>query len=41
MNYLRPLLKERLLKTTVIYDGQQENPQTENGIINFRHLQWQ
>jgi len=40
MNYLRPLLKERLLKTTVVYDGLQENPQTENGIINFRHLQW-
>ena len=40
MNYLRPLLKERLLKTTVVYDGQQENPQAENGIINFRHLRW-
>jgi hypothetical protein len=41
MNYLRPLLKERLLKTTVVYDGLQENPQIENGIVNFRHLQWQ
>ena len=40
LNYLRPLLKERLLKTTVVYDGQQENPQTDNGIVNFRHLQW-
>ena len=40
LNYLRPLLKERLLKTTVIYDGTQENPQMDNGIINFRHLQW-
>ncbi len=40
MNYLRPLLRERLLKTTVVYDGQQENPQTDNGIVNFRHLQW-
>lgn len=40
LNYLRPLLKERLLKTTVVYDGTQENPQTDNGIVNFRHLQW-
>lgn len=40
LNYLRPLLKERLLKTTVVYDGAQENPQTDNGIVNFRHLQW-
>ena len=40
LNYLRPLLKERMLKTTVIYDGTQENPQPDNGIINFRHLQW-
>lgn len=40
LNYLRPLLKERLLKTTVVYDGTQESLQTDNGIINFRHLQW-
>ena len=40
LNYLRPLLKERLLKTTVVYDGTQESHQTDNGIINFRHLQW-
>ena len=40
LNYLRPLLKERLLKTTVVYDGTQESTQTDNGIINFRHLQW-
>ena len=40
LNYLRPLLKERLLKTTVVYDGTQENPQMDNGIINFRHLKW-
>lgn len=40
LNYLRPLLKERLLKTSVIYDGLQENPQKDNGIINFRHLTW-
>ena len=40
LNYLRPLLKERLLKTTVVYDGYQENPNADNGIVNFRHLQW-
>ena len=40
LNYLRPLLKERLLKTTVVYDGIQESLQTTNGIINFRHLSW-
>ena len=40
LNYLHPLLKERLLKTSVIYDGLQENPQKDNGIINFRHLTW-
>ena len=40
LNYLRPLLKERLLKTTVVYDGMQESSQTDNGMINFRHLQW-
>ena len=48
---LRPTKKERknlvvcrkscTFGQTVVYDGQQENPQTENGIINFRHLQWQ
>ncbi len=40
LNYLSPLLKDRLVKTTVIYDGNQENPQANNGIINFRHLNW-
>ena len=40
LNYLRPLLKERLLKTTVVYDGYQENPNADNGIVNSRHLQW-
>lgn len=38
LNYLRPLLKEHLLKTTVIYDGYQENSADNNGIVNFRHL---
>lgn len=40
LNYLRPLFKERMLKTMVVYDGSQENAKAENGIINFRHLQW-
>jgi predicted AAA+ superfamily ATPase len=40
LNYLRPLLKERMLRTMVVYDGSQENTKMENGIINFRHLQW-
>lgn len=38
LNYLRPLLGDRLQSTMVIYDGQQENPQRENGFLNFRHL---
>ena len=40
LNYLRPLLKERMLKTMVVYDGSQENTEAENSIVNFRHLQW-
>lgn len=38
LNYLHPLLGDRLQSTMVIYDGQQENPQRENGFLNFRHL---
>jgi hypothetical protein len=38
LNYVRPLLADRLIRTTVIYDGDQENPQTDNGFLNFRHL---
>lgn len=38
LNYIRPLLSDRLIRTTVIYDGNQENPQTNNGFINFRHI---
>lgn len=40
LNYLRPLLKDRMLKTMVVYDGSQENAGADNGIINFRHLRW-
>ena len=39
LNYLRTLLKDHLTKTMVIYDGKQENPQAQNAICNFRHLQ--
>lgn len=38
LNYIRPLLAEKLVKTTVIYDGNQENPLAENGFVNFRHI---
>lgn len=38
LDYLRPLLKDKLLKTTLIYDGMQENDKKDNGFINFRHL---
>ena len=38
---VRSNIGKRLTKTTVGYDGTQENPQTDNGIINFRHFQWQ
>lgn len=38
INYLKPLLKERLVKSMVIYDGEQENLLAENGFCNFRHL---
>ena len=36
MNYLRPLLKERLLKTTVVYDGYQSSP-----FVRFWWLVWE
>ncbi|MBO7068035.1 MAG: ATP-binding protein [Bacteroidaceae bacterium] len=38
LHYLQPLLNNRLQSTSVIYDGQQENPQQWDGFINFRHL---
>ncbi|MBP5523208.1 MAG: ATP-binding protein [Bacteroidaceae bacterium] len=37
LNYLRKLLQERMVKSNVIYDGDLENPQNENGYVNFRH----
>ena len=38
LNYLRPLLSDRLQRTAVVYDGQQENPQQWNGFLNFRNI---
>jgi hypothetical protein len=39
LNYLKPLLKDNLTKTMVIYDGEQENFSTDNGFCNFRNLE--
>ena len=38
LNYIRTFLNDRLVRTTVIYDGNQEASQTNNGFMNFRHL---
>jgi predicted AAA+ superfamily ATPase len=38
LNYLRPLLADRIQRTAVIYDGDQENPQQWNGFVNFRNV---
>lgn len=38
LNYLRPLLSDRLTCTLLIYDGDQENRQPENGVVNFRRM---
>ena len=39
LNYLKPLLKDNLTKTMVVYDGEQENFSTDNGFCNFRNLE--
>lgn len=39
LTYLKEVLGDKLLKTQVIYDGSQENPQPNNGIINFRNIE--
>jgi hypothetical protein len=39
LHYLRSLLGERLGRTAVVYDGNQENHQVIDGYCNFRHLQ--
>lgn len=36
LNYLRRVLADRLTRTTLIFDGDQENRQPENGVVNFR-----
>lgn len=38
LTYLKKVLGERLTRSTVLYDGDQENPKGDNGYINFRHL---
>jgi len=38
LDYLKKILGERLTRTMVLYDGDQEKPQGDNGYINFRHL---
>ena len=38
LRYLKSLLGDRLKRTTVIYDGTQENSQDIDGYCNFRHL---
>lgn len=38
LNYIKPLLKDRIVRTMVLYDGEQENLQNDNGYCNFRHL---
>ena len=36
--YLRSVLGDNLLSTQVLYDGDQENPQNVDGILNFRNM---
>ena len=38
LDYLKKVLGERLIRSMVVYDGTQENPQGDNGYINLRHL---
>ena len=38
LNYLRPLLADRMTKSMVVYDGEQEGPRQKNGYFNFRHF---
>ena len=38
LHYLQSLLGERIARTAVIYDGDQENNQPIDGYCNFRHL---
>ena len=36
--YLKDVLGDKLTTTQVIYDGSQENAQSNNGIVNFRSI---
>ena len=38
LNYLRSLLPDNVIRTQVIYDGEQENYQDNDGIINYRNI---
>ncbi len=38
LDYLKKVMGERLTQSMVLYDGDLENPQRDNGYINFRHL---
>lgn len=38
LDYLRKVMGERLTRSMVLYDGDQEKPQGDHGYINFRNL---
>ena len=38
LKYLQELLKDRITRTAVIYDGKQENDKAINSIYNFRNF---
>ena len=38
LDYLKKILGERLTRSMVLYDGDQEKPKGDNCYINFRHL---
>ena len=39
LHYLQSIIGERMKRTAVIYDGDQENQQLIDGYCNFRNLQ--
>lgn len=39
LEYLRGVLGDKVCSTQVIYDGEQENPSEENGILNLKNIQ--
>lgn len=38
LNYLKGLLPDRIVKTQVVYDGEEQNPQPQGGYLNFRSM---